>query len=113
MLQREIIRTCSHEKVAEAAILSIGASFRSRVELLSAASGLRPGAFVAALVRRFEEEGCDRDRVALRRATTGSDVPVLDGLRFIVELMIDGEGACGPRVRGARVPRQERRAHAA
>lgn len=109
MLRCEIIRTCSHEKVAEAAILSIGASFHERVLLLAATSGMRPGAYVAALVARFAEEAGEGDLEALRRATTGSDMPILDGLRWIVEFMIDGTaGASGgvdrvqPRTRAGR-----------
>ncbi|MBX9757396.1 MAG: hypothetical protein K2Y29_01380 [Beijerinckiaceae bacterium] len=90
MLRCEIIRTCSHEKVAEAAILSIGAGFQERIALLAATAGKRPGAYVADLIARFDEEACDRDKEALKCATTGSDMPILDGLRWIVEFMIDG-----------------------
>jgi hypothetical protein len=90
MLRCEIIRTCSHEKVAEAAILSIGAPFENRVRLLASAAGQTPGAFVAGLVARFDEEAGDREMEALKLATAGADTPILDGLRWIVEFMLDG-----------------------
>jgi hypothetical protein len=90
MLTCEIIRTCAHEKVAEAAVLSIGTAFRDRVALLAAASGMSAGAYVAELVRRFSEEANERDLEALTAATVGSDMPILKGLRWIVEFMIDG-----------------------
>ena len=102
MLRCEIIRTCSHEKVAEAAVLSIGPDFRDRVAVLAAASGARPGAFVADLVRRFPDETCDGDLEAFTRAIAGSDMPILEGLRFIVEFMIDDEPGASGRTRATR-----------
>lgn len=102
MLRCEIIRTCSHEKVAEAAVLSIGPAFRDRVAVLATASGAHPGAFVANLVRRFGDEACDGDREAFARAITGSEMPILDGLRFIVEYMIDDEPGASGASRAAR-----------
>lgn len=119
MLCCEIIRTCSHEKIAEAAVLSIGASFRDRVVLLASTAGMPAGAYVAGLVADFEEEAGERDVEALRRATSGSDMPVLDGLRWIVEFMLDGrsgagtESGGGRRVRSGGRSRAERRAQAA
>jgi hypothetical protein len=87
MLRCEIIRTCSNEKVAEAAVLSVGSPFKDRVALLAAASGSPVGAYVAHLVRRFRDEANESDLAALTRATAGSDMPILDGLRWIVEGM--------------------------
>lgn len=88
-LHREIIRTCSHGKVAEAAVASIGGEFCARVELLANASGLDAGAFVARQVRRFADEHCAHDIEALSAATRGSEIPILDGLRWIVEATLD------------------------
>lgn len=119
MLCCEIIRTCSHEKIAEAAILSIGASFRERVVLLAATAGMPAGAYVAGLVAGFEEEAGEREMEALRRATSGSDMPILDGLRWIVEFMLDGrsgsgsESGRGGRMRSGGRSRPERCAQAA
>ena len=90
MLRCEIIRTCSHEKVAEAAVLSIGSAFENRVRLLACAAGKSPGAYVAGLVMRFSEEAGEREMEALRLATAGADTPILEGLRWIVEFMLDG-----------------------
>ncbi|MFN3888944.1 MAG: hypothetical protein ACK4MV_01010 [Beijerinckiaceae bacterium] len=101
MLRCEIIRTCSHEKVAAAAVASVGPRFRDRVTLLAVASGKDPGAYVAELVRRFGREANDRELAALARATAGSDMPILDGLRWIVEFMIDGDSP-----RAARAPKR-------
>jgi hypothetical protein len=113
MLRCEIIRTCSHEKVAEAAILSIGAPFETRVRLLAATAGKSPGAYVAGLVAGFDEEATDRDMEALRLATVRTDTPILEGLRWIVEFMLDnsagnaaggGAGRIASRGRAGRRP---------
>lgn len=93
MLRCEIIRTCSNERVAEAAVLSVGSPFKDRVTLLAAASGSPVGVYVAHLVRRFQDEANDSDLAALTRATAGSDMPILDGLRWIVEFMT-GDSMC-------------------
>lgn len=102
MLQGEIIRTCSYEKVAEAAVLSIGASFRQRMSLLAATKGQSTGVYVAAMVRRFEEDAGPREIQALGVAIAGADMPVLAGLRWIIETMLDDDRANGGRHRPTR-----------
>ena len=61
MLRAELINSCSHEKVAEAAILSIGGEFRDRVALLARASDVSTGHYAAQCVRRFAEEANEQD----------------------------------------------------
>lgn len=109
MLRCEIVRTCSNEKVAEAAVLSVGPAFRDRVALLAAATGMRPGPFVAGLVRRFRDEASDAEIEGLERAIAGSDMPILEGVRFIVDVMIDGtrDGVARPQM-GASAKRENR-----
>lgn len=114
MLRCEIIRSCSHEKVAEAAVISIGSAFRDRVALLAAASNMLPGVFVASLVRRFADEATDAENDGLSRVIAGSDMPILEGLRWIVETMIDSTRGGGPRpLARSRVNRTDRRLRAA
>ncbi|MDP2358338.1 MAG: hypothetical protein Q8M31_20080 [Beijerinckiaceae bacterium] len=109
MLRCEIIRTCSHEKVAEAAVLSVGPAFRDRIALLAAASNMRPGVYVATLVRRFRDEASDVEIDGLARIIEGSDMPILEGMRWIVEVMIDGSRTGGPRTPGrSRFKRDDR-----
>jgi hypothetical protein len=114
MLRCEIIRSCSHEKVAEAAVISIGSAFRDRVALLAAASNMQPGAFVASLVCRFADEATDAENDCLTRVIAGSDMPILEGLRWIVEVMIDGARQGGSRASAqSRFNRRNRCMHAA
>jgi hypothetical protein len=88
----EIIATCSHPKVASAAVLSIGGAFRSRMALLAAASGVDVGEFVAARVGEFGETVDTCDRHGLRKAVARHPMPVLGGLQLIVEAVLDEEG---------------------
>lgn len=91
MLRAELINSCSHEKVAEAAVLSIGGGFRDRVALLARASDVSTGRYAAQCVRRFADEAHEDDWNALSAVIAGSDTPILHGLRWLVEAMLDGE----------------------
>jgi hypothetical protein len=88
----EIIASCSHPKVASAAVLSIGGAFRSRMALLAAASSVDVGEFVAARVSEFAETVDTCDRHGLRRAVARHPMPVLGGLQLIVAAALDDEG---------------------
>jgi hypothetical protein len=95
MLRAELIKSCTHEKVAEAAVLSIGADFHRRLALLGGAVGLGPGAYAAELVRRFADEADEHDWETLSRVIAARDMPILCGLRWIVETMIEGDRSGG------------------
>jgi hypothetical protein len=85
----EIIHTCSHEKVARAAVASMGSNFASRVEVTAGANGLSIGAFAARAVREFDKIGGEQEKQALRQAMNGSDHPILAGLAHILEPAIE------------------------
>ena len=85
MLLGEIIKTCSHEKVAQAAVASIGADFQQRVERAARERGLRTGIFVALAVRCFGRTAGDEEWADLARAMERKDMPILSGLRHILE----------------------------
>ena len=91
MLRAELIKSCSHEKVAEAAVLSIGPAFHRRIALLAGATSQTPGAFAADLVRRFADDASEAEWEALEEVISGRDMPILCGLRWIVETMIEGD----------------------
>lgn len=91
MLRAEIIRSCSHEKVADAAVLSIGSDFHKRLELLAGATGQTPGSYASEIVRRFAREALEEDWEALSDAIAGCDMPILCGLRWIVETTIEAD----------------------
>ena len=85
MLMDDIFHSCSHEKVAQAAVACIGGVFADRVRHVAADRGLTPGAFAAKAVRSFDRTASGDARDILRRALRGTDQPVLHGLRLIVE----------------------------
>jgi hypothetical protein len=85
MVLSEIVKTCSHDKVAHAAIASLGPAFLDRVRSAADRHGLQPGSFVAESVRRFQAGAGEREKCELQRAVHGADMPVLRGLAMIVE----------------------------
>jgi hypothetical protein len=96
----EIIRTCSHEEVAQAAVASMGPYFAGKVGSTAVAQGLSIGAFTARAVRDFERLSSEEERRSLREAMDGSDQPILIGLQHILWPFIEKENAD----RGARRP---------
>jgi hypothetical protein len=93
MLMDDIFHSCSHEKVAQAAVASIGGAFADRVRQVAAVRGLTPGAFAASAVRRFDRTASGDVRDILRRALRGTDQPVLHGLRLILEPSLENADA--------------------
>jgi hypothetical protein len=93
MLMDDIFHSCSHEKVAQAAVASIGGAFADRVRQVAAVRGLTPGAFAASAVRRFDRTASGDARDILRRALRGTDQPLLHGLRLILEPSLENADA--------------------
>jgi hypothetical protein len=85
MLLAEVVSSCRHDRVARAAVLSIGAEFAGRVRATAAKYGLGTGSFAAMVVQRFGASANDRDWHALHQAMIGTDQPILVGLRHILE----------------------------
>jgi hypothetical protein len=81
----EIIHTCSNEKVAQAAVASLGFDFARRVRIEAENHGATTGAFVAKLVREFGKSVDPDECLALDRMIKKADQPILCGLRLILE----------------------------
>src|SRR6202047_1553110 len=75
----EIIHTCSHEKVAQAAVASMGSGFAGKVGVTAGANGLSIGAFTARAGREFEELGGGQEKHAPRHALNRSGPTILAG----------------------------------
>jgi hypothetical protein len=88
----EIIHTCSHEKVAQAAVSSMGSAFAGKVGVSAGACGLSIGAFTVRAVREFDELSGEVERQAIRKAMDGADQPILTGLQLILSPLIEKEG---------------------
>jgi hypothetical protein len=88
----EIIHTCSHEKVAQAAVASMGSAFAGKVGVSAGACGLSIGAFTARAVREFDASSGEPERQAIRNAMDGADQPILTGLQLILSPLLEKEG---------------------
>jgi hypothetical protein len=85
MVVAEIIKTCTHAKVAQAAVASIGGDFSSRVNVVAVRRGVDAGAFAAEAVKDFDRRAGVGQRRAIEAAVERTDMPVLHGLRIILE----------------------------
>jgi len=91
MLLDEIVNSCMHERVAEAALASLGADIPQRVRLIAREREMSAGAYVAALVRRFVWRAGPGEHRALARAVRRTQAPMLAGLRHILRTMLKEE----------------------
>ncbi|SFK44433.1 hypothetical protein [Methylocapsa palsarum] len=87
----EIVHTCSNEKVAQAAVASMGSDFAGRVQVTASAYGMTIGAFTAKTVRQFDRSVGEEQKKDLRAIMRGSDQPILSGLHHILQPAIDTE----------------------
>ncbi|HMN71822.1 MAG TPA: hypothetical protein PKA55_08125 [Rhodoblastus sp.] len=85
MVIQDIMNSCANEKVAEAAVASIGGAFARRVRETAKRRGVRPGALAASAVLRFRSSAQAPEFEALKQVVAGEDLPLLRGLAFIVE----------------------------
>jgi hypothetical protein len=85
MILREIVHSCSNHFVAKAALASIGGDFARRVARIACDQRMPTGVFVAATVKNFSREADDDEWDGLVEALRGADLPILTGLRYIVD----------------------------
>jgi hypothetical protein len=95
VLVDEIIHTCSNEKIAHAAVASIGFVFALRVKTTADVHGLSIGAFAAKIVHEFGCAADECERKAVRRAMELSQQPILGGLQTILERKLNAETTLG------------------
>ncbi len=92
MLIGNILHSCSNERVAEAAVASIGGDFSAHVHGLARRCDLPVGTLTGHLVRRFAEHAAERDWRHVSAAIEGDDLPVLRGLQAIVDSVLRNPG---------------------
>lgn len=98
MLIKELVNTCSDPHVARGAVRSLGAEFFVKIEALANEHGLGVGEFVADTVQHFRRCATETDWIELSRATAGRDIPILCGLKHILEKVVanDAPAIIGP-----------------
>lgn len=84
MLVSDLLHSCTNDRVAAAAVCSIGGTFSGDVQAKADEHGMTIGAYAATMVREFAMNASERDWRDLINACRGSDHPVLAGLQLIV-----------------------------
>ncbi len=89
MIVREILVTCSNPHVARAAVASIGGDFARNFSRDAAERNLSSGLLASRLVRYFARKAKESDWESVDEATRGADMPILSGLRYILERSLE------------------------
>jgi hypothetical protein len=91
MRTTELFRSCANEHVAAAAMACIGGKLHKRVTVAASHAGLSSGAFVARLVADYDRKASPMRRKHLEKGMGGDPMPILAGLRHVVESALEGE----------------------
>lgn len=105
MLIEEIVRSCANDRVAEAAVASIGRKFLAEVAVRAAAYDMTIGGFTALSVQRFLRHGDEAELRSVVAAMHKSQEPLLAGLHRILCVMLASGGLAGERRTRDRMPR--------
>ncbi|MDO9439584.1 MAG: hypothetical protein Q7T73_01715 [Beijerinckiaceae bacterium] len=89
MLVAELLSTCSHPSIAEAAVKSIGFAFSARVARAAEDDDLPLGEFVARAVMEFRDAASEADWRELSDVCQRQDMPILCGLHHILEAKLE------------------------
>lgn len=93
MLVSDILKSCRHQAVAEAAIASIGGAFAANVRGRADECGQSVGDFTAHQVLRFSESASERDWRYLLSTMRGEDLALLTGLQVVMLRMMAEAGS--------------------
>ncbi|HTR13365.1 MAG TPA: hypothetical protein VMI72_08965 [Roseiarcus sp.] len=96
MMIHEIVATCSNPHVACAAVASIGGDFARRFSRDAADRNLSSGHLASRLVRNFAHNADGHDWDEVEEATRGVDMPILSGLRVILERSLEAHAEAPP-----------------
>ena len=88
----DILHSCSHGHVAEAAVVSIGGSFAHEVKASAASRGQTVADFTAQHVRQFSRHASERDWRQVASRMQGADLALLAGLEAVMTRMMTADG---------------------
>lgn len=92
MLVSDILKSCSHDHIARAAVASIGGDFARRVISRAEERGQSVGDYTSRHVRRFSQRASERDWRYVLATMEGEDLALLAGFQAVVlRMMADGE----------------------
>ena len=101
----EVARTCVNDRVAHAAVASIGRNFLSEVTERANADDMSVGAFTAMSVNRFLHHGDEGELRSVIVAMKGSQEPVLAGLHRMLCIVLASGRSSDERQKRDRTPR--------
>jgi hypothetical protein len=91
MRTTELFRSCANEHVAAAAMACIGGKLHKRVEAAARRAGVSSGVYVARLVADYDRKASPKRRKHLEQGMGCDPMPILAGLRHVVESALEGE----------------------
>lgn len=91
MRSTELFRSCANEHVAAAAMACIGGQLHRKVSTVAHDAGLTKGALVSRLIADFDRKASPRRRKSLEKSMTRHPMPILAGLRLVVETALEGD----------------------
>ena len=106
----DLLHSCADPCVARAALASIGGAFAERVRRHAGSRDMSAGVFAARSVAEFARRADAAELAALDRAMAGADLPLLEGLRRILDHAMGRFGEIGRPWRAVGVPAPESRA---
>jgi len=93
----ELFRTCANEHVAAAALLCVGGALVARIDTVALSDGLTRGAQVARFLAEYDRRASPALRKRLVRAMGRAQMPLLTGLRHVLEVALRGAFESAPR----------------
>ncbi|PPQ40237.1 hypothetical protein SAMN06265338_102494 [Rhodoblastus acidophilus] len=93
----ELFRSCANEHVAAAALLCVGGGLVSRIDKAARPAGLTRGALVATLVADYERKASPELRRQLAYGMRRAEMPILAGLRHVLDVALNGALDLAPR----------------
>ncbi len=93
----ELFRTCANEHVADAAVSSIGGLLASRIDTMAGLVGETRGALVVRLVDEYDRKASPSLRRQLDLGMGHDDMPLLAGLRHVLEQALTSTWDTEPR----------------
>ncbi len=91
MRVNDVLHSCSHGHVAEAAVVSIGGAFANDVRSYAAARGQTVGEFASQHVLRFSREASERDWRIVAARMQKADLALLAGLEALMTRMMSSD----------------------
>ncbi|MCW6509331.1 hypothetical protein [Lichenifustis flavocetrariae] len=93
MLVTDILHSCAHRHVAEAAIASIGGEFAATVRRRADGEGRSVGDFTSHQVKQFSVRASERDWRSVAAQMRGDDLALLSGLRVVMTRMMNDDAS--------------------